>query len=509
MKILSISQIREADKYTVNNEPISSVDLMERAANAAFNYIVKKYYLSQNFCVFCGIGNNGGDGFIIARMLLQHGYKVKVYWIRFADNISEDCRINYLRLNDIDSSIISIVTHSDYKYDFKDIFCSEYPENVTIDAVFGSGLSRPLDVSYSSVIDAINNSSSIVLSIDIPSGLFGDISTISNNTDSLVVEATETISFQVPKISFFFPENYCYVGDFAIVNIGLDEKYMNSVMTDYMLIDNELCSVLRKTRLKFDHKGIFGHAMLIAGCVEKFGAAIMAAKSCMKSGVGLLSVDIPEMCYLAMNISLPEAMIADIDDVCNTNAHYQSIGIGPGIGVTDESLRKLQSVLEICVKSEQTEEHPVKLIIDADGLNLLSLHKELLDKLPSQTILTPHPKEFERLFGTFQCDSDRIAFQKSMSAKYNVIIIYKTAHTAISMPNGKMYFNSTGNPGMATAGSGDVLTGLITGLLARGYTPQEAAVLGVFSHGLAGDMAATKHGLESMNAIDIIREIKL
>ncbi len=273
--------------------------------------------------------------------------------------------------------------------------------------------------------------------------------------------------------------------------------------TDSVIIDDTFCNTIKRARNKFDHKGVFGHAMLIAGCEEMFGAAILSAKSCMRSGVGLLTVDIPKACNTAMNIALPEAMLNSFEiSVAKCNA----VGIGPGIGISDNALAKLVAVIEAFEKNRILDK---KLVIDADALNILSVHKDLMRRLPFEAILTPHPKEFERLFGCFINDKERCEKQLQASKDFSVIIVYKTANTLITMPDGKIFVNSTGNPGMATAGSGDVLTGLITGLLARGYSPCEAAALGVFTHGRAGDLAAAQKGEESMIASDIIDNIRL
>ena len=496
MKILSVPQIREAERYTIEHEPISSLDLMERAASAAFEHLKTKYSETESFYIFCGIGNNGGDGFVIARMLLQNGFDVKVFWLCFTENVSPDCRTNYERLIRLNDSVVTILSVDDAAIIAEDNFMFPDAETdcIIIDAIFGSGLSRPVSEEYAPVFELINNSHHRIISIDMPSGLFGDISSDENTP---IIKADETLTFQIPRLSFFFPDNYQYVGDFITFNIGLDKGYIDNANTDNLLINNRMYNAIRKPRKKFDHKGKFGHALLIAGSYDKCGAAILAAKGCMRSGVGLLTVDVPKSCQIALNISLPEAMCDSLDNPDLDFNKFTSIGIGPGIGTNEYALNKFEMLLSKC--DENT-----KLVIDADGLNLLSQNKMLFDLLPENTILTPHPKEFARLFGEYPNDYERIIAQKELSAKYNVIIVYKTAHTSISMPDGRMYFNSTGNPGMATAGSGDVLTGMITGLLSRGYPPEDAAILGVYLHGLAGDKASVVVGQESLIASDIV-----
>lgn len=503
MKLLSTEQIRQADKYTIENEPVSSLDLMERAATAACDAIRKSADENSSFYIFCGTGNNGGDGFVIARLLLEMQRNVKVFWVKLVDKVSADCSENYNRLINIDKEIVTIL-NEDFDNQLESLFKNSKDCDVVVDAIFGSGLNRGLSDVYKPLFDFINTCGLNVVAIDIPSGLFGDLIDVGNLKN--VIKADLTVTFQMPKLSLLLKDNYDYVGEIVVVDIGLSEDFILQAKSDVEYVDAEYCRKFVKKRHKFDHKGVFGHALLVAGSEDKFGAAILSAKSCMKSGVGLLTVDIPDSCKIAMNVSLPEAMIGNVVDgnIQNINA----IGIGPGLGTDSVAYDRLTAVLNLidvsCINGRN-----VNLVVDADGLNLISKDISLLKRMKFNTIFTPHPKEFSRIFGESASDLERIELQRRMSKEYGIIIVYKTAHTTITLPDGRMFFNSTGNPGMATAGSGDVLTGIITGLLSRGYTPEEAAVFGVFVHGMAGDYAANRCGMEAVIASDIVDNINI
>ena len=505
MKLLNVKQIRMADKYTIENEPVASLDLMERAALKVYQYINDNFSYNNDFYVFCGKGNNGGDGFALARLLHGHHYHVKAFFVFDDDKMSDDCRSNMLRLkHECPQVNVQIVDLNDENA-VQDVIVPDDDKNVIVDALFGSGLTRALSDDYGAVIDVLNFTKGTHLSVDVPSGLFCDGSTIKHGTREKIFRADVTLTFQYPKVSFFYPENSLYVGKIEVLDIGLSEKFYATVETDTYLIDKAMLESLFKSRKRSDHKGVFGHALLVAGSSDKSGAAVLAARSCMKSGLGLLSVDVRQENRATLNVAVPEAMSVDMTSVDFSFDKFNAIGIGPGLGTEAEAYGKLVTVLVYC----HDNEGKTKLVIDADGLNLLGLHRNLFDLLPESTILTPHPLEFARMFGSCDNDEQRIEKQRNMSKLYRIIIVYKTSNTVITTPDGDTYINSTGNPGMATAGSGDVLTGLITGLLSRGYSPEEAAVIGVFYHGLSGDVAAKALGVESMNSSDIIENIKI
>ena len=491
MKILPIKKVREADAYTIANEPIASIDLMERAAAQLSKWITKSIHKNSRITVVCGLGNNGGDGLALARMVSEKSYNVEVYVIRYSDKTSEDFAKNLKRLSAAKSFRIIDINEKDEIPDFKNC-------DIIIDGIFGSGLTKPVEGFIAEVIEKINETEATVISIDVPSGLFTDKS----NTDlkGAIVNASYTLSFQFPKLSFLFPENEKFAGKWFVLPIGLHKDYIEKVDVKNFLIGKEECKGLLKSRNKFDHKGHYGHALLISGSYGKMGAAVLAAKSCLRSGAGLLTVHIPKAGYNIIQTSLPEAMNS-IDssesiftDIINTS-NYNAIGVGPGIGMDD----KTQNALKLLIQNVSSP-----ILFDADAINILAENKTWIPFIPPLSILTPHPKEFERLTSKSVNNFERHNIHREFSIKYKVYVVLKGAHTAISCPDGSCYFNSSGNPGMATAGSGDVLTGIILGLLARGYHPKTAAILGVYLHGLAGDIAAKKLGQEAMIAGDIV-----
>ena len=487
MKILSIEKIREADRYTIENEPISSEGLMERAAGQVFEWLLQHINKDNKVKIFCGSGNNGGDGLVVARRLTEVGIDVTAYVIASGTQWSEaiqpeqskpcpvrlDCHVASL-LAMTDSSDFPLITEND----------------IIIDALFGSGLNRPIEGLATELIQYLNQQNAIRISIDIASGLFAD----APSPAAAIFRPDYTLTFQMPKLAFMMPENDPYVGQLEVLDIQLHPQYLLEVETNNFLVDREMIKPIIHKRTKYSHKGTYGHALLVAGSEGKTGAAILGAKSCLRTGVGLLSVKLPQSAWTPLQASLPEAMIHTDDKLDVFNA----VGLGPGLGKDDDAQRLVRRVIQ--------DVH-VPLVMDADALNILSENKTWLSFLPAKTILTPHPKEFERLFGKTSNGFERLALLREMAMKHNIIIVLKGANTATAMPNGAVFFNSTGNPGMATAGSGDVLTGMILSLLAQRYTPEEAAVLGVYLHGLAGDMAAMEIGQEAMIASDITEHI--
>lgn len=494
MKILPVDKIREADAFTIKNEPIESVDLMERAARACFKWIKKRTNSSQPVKIFCGPGNNGGDGLAIARMLLKNYFEVQVYVIHFTDKYSADFTVNLERLKEFHE--VSVV----YLKDFGNM--PEIHQNdLVIDAIFGSGLSKPVQGFVAGIIKQINQSGAITIAIDTPSGLFCDEN--STGRSEAIIEADYTLTFEFPKLAFLLPENDKFTGHWEILSIGLMKEFTDGVSVQNYFIENEDCQHLLKVRNKFAHKGTFGHALLIAGSYGKMGAAVLSSKACLRAGAGLVTCHIPKLGYQILQTTTPECMLS-IDDsdtifgkVPNLEP-FNAIGVGPGIGQEKQT----QNALKLLIQNAS-----VPLVIDADAINILGENKTWISFLPPESILTPHPKEFERLVGKATDNFARIALQRAFSIKNNVYVVLKGTHTCISTPKGKCFFNSTGNPGMATGGSGDVLTGIITGLLAQGYTSFDACILGVYLHGLAGDIAAKKISPESLIAGDIIKNL--
>ncbi len=484
MKILSASQIRSVDAYTIQHEPVASINLMERAAAACVEWISRSIVPKYSFKIFCGHGNNGGDGLAISRLLLKSGFETKVFIVRESHKYSADFLENEKRLRNYHPLAIHDIKS---EKDFPLIG----PTDCVIDALFGTGLSKPVSVLFARVIEHINATIAKVIAIDIPSGLFAD-----KHTDgSSIVHADHTLSFQVPKLAFMFAENEKYVGRFHLLDIGLNQNFIAELVSDHFFLTVDFLKIFLRPRKKFSHKGNFGHALLIAGSKGKMGAAVLAAKGCLRSGVGLLTSHVPEDGIDMMQISCPEAMVAIGEIDINK---YAAVAIGPGMGT--ESNAK-----EMLFKYLHSAKSP--LVLDADALNIISEEKDLLKLIPANSILTPHPKEFERLAGETSNCFERHELQLFFSKNHKVFVVLKGAHTCITSPDGMSYFNSTGNPGMAKGGSGDVLTGMITSLLAQGYSSLESALLGVYLHGLAGDIASEKKGIDGMIARDIINGI--
>lgn len=494
MKFFRSEQIKEIDAYTINHEPIASIDLMERAAGELFKWISDKFSQSDRILIFAGPGNNGGDGLALGRMLINRRYNVEIYYVKFTENTSKDFELNCLRLVKENNAVLLNLTSS-----------GQFPVisegDLIIDALFGTGLSRPVEGLPAEVINLLNLSGATVISIDIPSGLSGEDNTLNNYSN--IVKADYTLSFQFPKLSFMFPENDQNVGVLVILPIGLKSEVIRSTKSQYTYLEIGDIFPLIKKRNRFDHKGTFGHGLLISGSYGKTGAAVLGARAALRTGIGLVTCQIPSCGTSIVQCSVPEAMVkADkseniLSEIVNTEP-YDAIGVGPGIGTEPETRNAFLSLLTECKKP---------MVIDADGLNILSLNKEWLSLLPAGTVLTPHLKEFERLAGASGNGYTRLGKQVEFSILYNCIVVLKGANTSVTTPEGKVFFNSTGNPGMATGGSGDVLTGMILSLLAQGYFPEDAAVIGVYLHGLAGDIAAKELCFESIIASDIINNI--
>lgn len=490
MKILNTSQIKEADAYTIKHEPIASIDLMERASLAFFSWFRKKFTKDRQVIVLCGMGNNGGDGLAIARLLIKDGYSATAYIVKTKDTGSNDFEENLRRL--------SVFSEAQEIQDVKD-FPAIPPGSIIIDALFGSGLSRPLSDIFEAVVVHLNNSSATKIAVDIASGLFAD----EHSPEGAIFQADYTITFQAPKLAFMLPENAKYTGHLEIVDIGLDGDFLKDALTPYHYLTESEISTVLKPRNKFAHKGDFGKVLLVSGSMGKMGAAHLCAKAALRTGTGLLSLHIPKCGYEIIQATVPEAMVETdrkkkkVSEVQSVEK-YDALGIGPGLGTAEETKTMLADILINFKKP---------LVLDADALNIMGLHKELLPLIPENSILTPHPIEFGRIAGKFNNDFERLSLQKYFSKKYNCIVVLKGAHTSISTSSGDVYFNSTGNPGMASGGSGDVLTGMLTSLLGQQYKPLEAALLGVYLHGLAGDIAAEEFGQEAMLPSDLINNI--
>jgi hydroxyethylthiazole kinase-like uncharacterized protein yjeF len=491
MKLFSTKQIAELDKFTIENESISDIDLMERASLQISNWLIQRFSTEKRIVVFAGPGNNGGDALAIARQLADQGYKCSLYILHSEKPLIGSPKINWQRLKDQGKvQLNEIVGVSDFpKINSTDII---------LDGMFGSGLTRPLSGLPVEIVKNINQLSNTIISIDIPSGLMGEDN--SGNNEETIIQADYTLTFQFPKLSFLFPENERYVGQWEVFSIGLSSEGIFKTKSVYTFIEKEEIQELLPSRSRFAHKGTFGHALLMAGSFGKMGAAVLASKACLRAGVGLLTSHVPRMGYSIIQTAVPEAMasVDQHDSMCTEFpdlSPFSAIGIGPGLDQKQNSCRALCKLLETA---------KVPLVLDADALNILSENRDWLEKIPENSILTPHPGEFKRLVGETENSYDRVQKQVQFSKKYKVVLLVKGAFSSISTPSGKVYFNSTGNSGMATAGSGDVLTGIILGLLAQGWTSGSAAIAGVYLHGLAGDLASFKKSQYSLIAGDLI-----
>ena len=484
MKIFDAPQIKEADKTTITRQGITSDGLMERAANEAFLWIKQKFPdKATPFYVYCGQGNNGGDGLVIARLLRLEGYgNIKVEIVNDTGKPTEDFSINKQRLEQAGLSP-------------EHINGSSIGGLVIIDAIFGTGLSRDLSAEVIRTIEMINAKQATVLSIDVPSGMF-----LHRKTD-IAVKSDVVLTFQFPKLAFYLPGNKEFINKIEILNIGLDEDYIQATPTTAYYTDDAAALLRFKPLHRHAHKGTQGHALIIGGSYGKTGAVCLSAKAALKSGCGLVTAYLPECGYTAIQSSFPEAMALTGGDRHISKIEFEilpkAIGIGPGLGTHPETVKAFGDFLK---------HNNTPLVIDADALNILSENKEWLALLPENTILTPHPKELQRLVGHWKDDFDKIERIKAFSQKYKLIIVAKDAYTMI-VHNDDVFVNATGNPGLATGGSGDVLTGIITGLLAQSYAAQDAAVFGVYLHGFAADIGVEKLSRQAFTASDIISHL--
>jgi len=488
-KLFTAKQIQEIDKQTIIKQQITSDALMERAATALYHALRNDIKDKKRLIIFCGKGNNGGDALVLAR-LLQPDYDVKCVIVPFSPKASPDFELNYKRLQALPVDIS--------EFDPKNLPVTN-KEDVLVDGIFGTGLSRPVEGISKQAIDFINHSRAKVLSIDMPSGLNADKS---NNPDDTIVKADKVYSFQFPKISFFFPENAGFVPDFEVVDIGLEQSVIDTLSTNYYLITGEIKEII-KQRHKFSYKNQFGHALIVGGSYGMFGAPVLASKAALRIGAGLVSNFLPREAYNISQIYVPEVMthtdthkqyLSKIKTPKNINA----IGLGMGMSTKPIAKKALHRFLKTNNKA---------LLLDADALNILAEQPDWLNLLPENTILTPHPGEFNRLVGGWQNDTEKLEKLKNLSQKYKLIVILKGAYTIIS-DGDNFYVSPFANPALATAGSGDVLSGIITGLLAQSYQALGAAMLGVYLHAQAAEIYTQNYSDFSMIASDIIDNLK-
>ena len=492
MKIFSVKQVYDADKFTIKKQQITSEQLMERAAIQIFNWIHSRMQGAQaKIHLFCGIGNNGGDGLVLARHLNEHGYNLDVHIVNYSDSRSEDFLINLDRLKE--KGIWPNFLNEGAT------FPAIAQEDVVVDAIFGIGLNRAPDDWVKNLIGHLNNSQAFILAIDMPSGVF--MQDMVPSSDG-AIRANYVLTFQVPKLAFFLPQTGIFVEQWEILDIGLDWEFLQGMETDYELIGKNEVLAMYRPREKYSHKGTYGHALIVGGSYGKIGAVTLASKGCLLAGSGLVTAYVPKCGYLPLQSSFPEAMVlTDSSEEKISNIDFtispDVIGLGVGIGTDAATVQALSNFLD---------KNTTPLVLDADGLNILSKNPNLLEKIPAQSVLTPHPKELERLLGKWENDFDKLRKVKEFSQKYDCIVVIKGAHT-ITVYGNLGYVNTSGNPGMATGGSGDVLTGIITGLRAQGYSALHASIFGVYLHGKAADIAIGETGFQALIASDILDHI--
>lgn len=493
MKIFSKEQIYEGDKLTAEKQNISSADLMERAGTGIFNWMHLRMQGAQvPIHVFCGIGNNGGDGLVLSRHLITHGYNVKTYIINCSDKRSKDFLINYDRIKNVTKDWPTLLG---CKEDFPEI----HADDIIVDAVFGIGLNRPIEDWIKALFVHFRSTNAFTLSIDIPSGLYTDEAV---TDEDAVVWAGYTLSFASPKLVFFLPDTAKYTIQWEVLDIGLDQDFLYSTRTEADLIGKHEVLPMYKPREKFTHKGHMGHSLIIGGSYGKIGAVNLTSRAALSAGSGLVTAFVPKCGYIPLQTAFPEAMVITDPDKNNiTKIDFKikpnAIAFGIGLGTKTKTVSAVTNFL----KNNKTP-----LVVDADAINILAKNKKLLKLLPYQTVLTPHPKELERLIGAWENDFEKIKKVKAFSKTFGFVVVIKGANT-MTVFEDKLYINTTGNPGLATAGSGDVLTGIITGLIAQGYQMIAATLFGVYLHGKAADIAVDKYGYQSLIASHIIAHL--
>jgi ADP-dependent NAD(P)H-hydrate dehydratase / NAD(P)H-hydrate epimerase len=481
MKLFSTKQIREWDKFTIDHEPISSLDLMERASTKFTDHLLKLHSKANHFIVVCGPGNNGGDGLAIARLLGERGKQVQTFLFDNGKALSEDNQSMLSRCTNVKRNDFEALTGA-----------CQINEAIVIDALLGSGLDRPLTGIFAEIVVALNQYPNRKISVDIPSGLPSDILL----TDaSVALQANEVYTFQQAKRSFLFPEHELYVPSFTILDIGLHQSYSSPCNWHYISWDENL---RMPERGKYSHKGSYGKLAIVGGSKGMGGAMVLASTAALRSGVGLCTAVVPNRFEKIMQTSIPDATLVldqNSDHISEMPplTGFKALAIGPGLGEHADTKTVVQELL-------QTAQVP--MVIDADALNIIANHN-LITTVPKGAILTPHLKEFERLFGTTNNSLEALELQIKSSVAHELIIVRKGAHTCISDPAGNVYFNSTGNSGMAKGGSGDVLTGVIGSLLAQGFDLVDAAIKGVYYHGKAGDKLAANKGKRTMLASEL------
>lgn len=492
MKIFTTEGIRKIDEATIERDNISSLDMIERAASAIAYEIMSRWRSSQRIVVFAGPGNNGADALAVSRLLFEQGYNPEVYLFNIkSSHLSGSCSTNrdrFVGLGDVDfTEIVNEFAPPELG-----------PEDVVLDGLFGSGLRSPLRGGYGSLVQYINDSRAHTVSIDIPSGLFGEWNLGSDRRN--IIKAKLTLALQFKRLSFFFAENADFIGECKVLDLEMDTAAMASVPTDYYLIERDDAHKVIKPREPFCNKYDNGTVFVVAGSYGMMGAAVLASRGAMRTGAGLVTVHAPRCGCNILQTAAPEVLFeADRNEIITSDItlhhKYNVVALGPGMGTSEETRAAVDSFLK---------NYRQPCILDADALNCIAMHPMLIRSIPKGSVLTPHATEFDRLFGKHMSEEERLKKATDVSKLYEITIVLKGHYTMTVRPDGKVYINSSGNAGMATAGSGDVLTGVIASFVAQGFPVDWAVALGVYVHGLAGDMAAEAHGTYGLVASDIV-----
>ena len=502
MKIFTTDGIRRIGEKTVEQQEISTLDLQERAAAAVTYELMARWRTGKRMVFFAGPGDNGGDTLAVARMLHEQGYHPEVYLFNIrSSRLSRNCSTQRDRLAELPDIDFIEVTDT---FNPPELGSSD----VVIDGLFGSGLLSPLHGGYTALVQYINNSDAYVVSIDVPSGLFGEWNMGSDHRN--IVRADLTLTYQFRRLSFFFAENAEFVGECKLLDLEMSNESIVSTPTDFYLIERDDVRAMLRDRDPFCNKYDNGSLLLVAGSYGMMGSAVLAARGAMRSGAGLVTVHAPRRGYEILQTAVPEALFEpDRNEVFTTEINlkrrHSVVALGPGIGTSDETLDAVDTFLK---------NFRLPCLLDADALNCIASRPMLLRSIPRKSIITPHAAEFDRLFGSHTTDEERLKKAIDVSRLYEITIVLKGHHTMSVFPTGEVYINSSGNAGMATAGSGDVLTGVIGSLIAQGYEPDYAVVIGVYLHGYAGDLAAQQHdyGLVAGDIADnlgrALRELK-
>ena len=488
MKIFSAAQIKACDAYTIHASGIAPIDLVERAATALAQNIIPRFNVDIPFVVLCGKGNNGADGLALSLILLQNGYAVKIFLLQHRNEISPENKSYLNKILRINAALVEYVE--------PETFLTDFPAQVVIiDAILGTGLSHHTDEWMAAFIQHINHFKNYKIAIDIPTGMPADSIL---GPEAAIISANETLSFQFYKRSFLHPETAAHCGDIHLLDIGLHPTFIEATHTHYQTIEAHHVASMIKKKAAFSYKNQHGHLLLVGGSKGKSGAIMLSAATALRSGLGLLSCIVPEQSYLPLQTSIPDAMCASSGDHFLEQIEIPeattAVGIGPGMSTNSATVKAFINFMESCTTA---------CVFDADAINILAMHPELMNKIPANSILTPHVGECDRLFGKSANSMQRVEHIRMQAMKYKVVIILKGHHTVVATPDGDCFYNMNGNAGMAKAGSGDVLTGLVSGLLAQAYPADQAALLGVYLHGSAGDIAALKNGMQAMIANDL------